>query len=231
MSKQAEAMTNLEILQIPVPPMLEDALGYDGEARWVAFYWSPAGDEAMFDDGRASGDGDWWGWLAYVDHPAVDAHLWQKCPRCDGEGTTNTDPCDVCDGAGLLPLNLGSSDFEADQWLVIDRQERRAYAATVAAARRFLWEQWPPPPELSPEEQELVFEAFRKAVAQVNREWTPPSDEELRASSERKRAVCASLTAWLDDAAEIIEELAPVHGLETTLELIRIDDKLVVAGR
>jgi len=40
-------MSNLEALRIPVPPMLEEALGYDGSARWVAFYWTPAGDEAV----------------------------------------------------------------------------------------------------------------------------------------------------------------------------------------
>ena len=197
-------MSNLEILRIPVPPMLEQALGYDGSARWVAFYWEPAGDEVMYDDGRASGDGDWWAWLAYVDHPAVGPGLLQKCWRCRGVGTTNqleNEPCEVCDGAGLLPLNLGSSDFEADHWLIVDRQERRAHVAPVAAAERFLQEQWPPVPELSPEDAEAVLEAFRKAVEEASRTWTPPTDEEIEASLESKRRLCADLTAWLDDAA------------------------------
>ena len=47
-------------LKAPIPPQLKEALGYEGDARFVAFYWSPDGDEAMYDDGQTSGDGDWW---------------------------------------------------------------------------------------------------------------------------------------------------------------------------
>ncbi|MBM4467794.1 MAG: hypothetical protein FJ014_19965 [Chloroflexi bacterium] len=199
--------TQLEILQIPVPPMLGEALGYDGDARWVAFYWTPDGHEVMYDDGRARGVGGWWGWLAFfVEHPAVSPGLSQ------------------------LPLNLGSSDFEADHWLIIDRKERKAHVAPVTAAKRFLQEQWPPVLELSPKDAEAVLKAFQKAEEEVNRTWTPPTDEEIENSLERKQAVCVALIAWLDDAADIIEELAPVHGLTTTLELIRIDNRLVVGG-
>jgi hypothetical protein len=59
-----------------LPRNWERALGYDGDARCVAFYWTPAGDDAMYDDGPwppcgrqgrwASGDGQlfnplvWW---------------------------------------------------------------------------------------------------------------------------------------------------------------------------
>ena len=35
-------------LPVPVPSLLEQALGYDGKGRFVAFYWTPIGDEAMF---------------------------------------------------------------------------------------------------------------------------------------------------------------------------------------
>jgi len=65
---------SLTALPIPVPPQLETALGYEGDARFVAFYWEPAGDEAMYDDGRISGTGCWTGYLAYVDHPAVASY-------------------------------------------------------------------------------------------------------------------------------------------------------------
>ena len=44
-------------LLLPVPPMLEAALGYPGTARYVAFYWLPGGDELMWDDGWSSADG------------------------------------------------------------------------------------------------------------------------------------------------------------------------------
>jgi hypothetical protein len=35
-------------LSVPVPPMLEAAIGYTGDAHYVAFYWTPGGDEAMY---------------------------------------------------------------------------------------------------------------------------------------------------------------------------------------
>ncbi len=91
---------------------MEKALGYKGDARYVAFYWTPAGDEAMYEDGLMAGTGEWPAWLDYVRHSLVESHL--------------------------EPYNLGSSDFDADHYLVLDRQERRVYVATVSAARQFL---------------------------------------------------------------------------------------------
>ena len=188
-------------LKAPVPPQLEAALGYQGDARFVAFYWSPAGDEVMYDDGWTSGDGDWWSWLAYVDHPAVAPYLWLPCPRCRERGTTNTlynDPCITCDGAGLLPLNLGSSDYNASEWLILDRQERKVLVAPVATARRFLEKQWPPLPELTPEAEEALSEAIQKAIKELSHMWQPPSNEELQTRLLQTQQVFTEMVAWLD---------------------------------
>jgi hypothetical protein len=35
-------------LDLPVPPMLEEALGYAGASRWVAFHWERCGDELRY---------------------------------------------------------------------------------------------------------------------------------------------------------------------------------------
>jgi hypothetical protein len=192
-------------LQIPVPPMLEAALGYEGNARYVAFYWQPAGDEVMYDDGQVNGDGDWWAWVEFENHRTVISHLWLPCPWCDGVGTTNqleSDHCDFCHGAGLLPINLGSSDFEADHWLILDRQERQLYVAPVATARRFLQEQWPPLPELAPEEEQSLLEAIQKAVEELHHAWHPPSSEELEARLIASMQLCKEMVAWLDGQVE-----------------------------
>ncbi len=53
------------VLPISTPPMLEEAFGYPGRAnrpdetlpRFVAFYWTPYGDEAAFTDGQRSATG------------------------------------------------------------------------------------------------------------------------------------------------------------------------------
>jgi hypothetical protein len=41
-----------------MPRNWERAFGYDGEARYVCFYWTPLGDEAMYDDGQIAADGN-----------------------------------------------------------------------------------------------------------------------------------------------------------------------------
>jgi hypothetical protein len=105
-------------IPIPAPPELEEALGYEGEARLVAFRWSPVGDEADFDDGRNSGTGNWDGFLALVDHPAVRPHL------------------------GDFRHRLGSSDEEATHWLLLDREDRTLQVLVARDAGRLLREQW-----------------------------------------------------------------------------------------
>ncbi len=56
-------------LYVPVPPMLAETIGYTGQvfghpldARWVGFYWERSGDEANYDDGRASGTAEYTGY-------------------------------------------------------------------------------------------------------------------------------------------------------------------------
>jgi hypothetical protein len=108
-------------LSVPVPPRLAELIGYRGEARWVAFHWEPCGDESFYDDGRTSGTGSPWAYLAYVRHRAV--------------------------AGSLAPFNLGSSDSEASEWLVLDRAEQVLYVAPAQIARRFLVRQHPPLPQ------------------------------------------------------------------------------------
>lgn len=64
----------------------------------MAFYWSPMGDEARYDDGLRSDDADGAAYLAFVEHPTVEPQL--------------------------RPFDLGSSEGEAQHWLVLDREDR-----------------------------------------------------------------------------------------------------------
>jgi hypothetical protein len=103
-------------LPVPVPPMLEQALDYPGQARLVAFYWSPSGDEATYNDGAQAGDGDWVAYLAFVQHPTVEPHL--------------------------CPFDLGSSEEEAQHWLVLDREARTLSVLPAEEAAALLQQQW-----------------------------------------------------------------------------------------
>jgi hypothetical protein len=75
MSKVVKEFKSLIPLPVPVPPMLAKAIGYTGEAGYVAFKWTPYGDEAEYFDGRRSATGNWQAFLAYIQHPAVSPLL------------------------------------------------------------------------------------------------------------------------------------------------------------
>jgi hypothetical protein len=96
-------------LNIPIPPapILEQAVGYQNSrnARYLALWWEPCGDEAMVSDGLVTFTGLWPGYLAFVQHPTVHPHL--------------------------VAYNLVSSEYPADFHLVIDLEERRPSFPTV----------------------------------------------------------------------------------------------------
>jgi hypothetical protein len=96
------------------------AFGYAGRQRHVGLWWERCGDEASFCDGEYTVVGaEWPAYLTLVDHP-------RNWPLVE-------------------PHNLGDSDTEADEMLVLDREDPgAAWAAPRADAERWLHEQaWP----------------------------------------------------------------------------------------
>lgn len=71
-------MTDLTIpgtlTQLPIGAgpagLLEQAIGYSGQARFWATWWG-SGDEAYYADGNVEATGDWMGYQAFTDHPAI----------------------------------------------------------------------------------------------------------------------------------------------------------------
>jgi hypothetical protein len=157
-------------LPIPVPPQLEAAVGYVGDARWISFCWTCCGDCPWIDDGRGSMTGTPYGLLAFWRHPAVAPHL--------------------------RDADLGSSEQDGTQRLVIDRQERRAYLASSATARSVVCGQWPAEPavELTREEWDAVVERIR--LAMLNRP-IPSIADLMRQLQEHSRLV-ADMIRFLD---------------------------------
>src|SRR6266567_4123543 len=103
------SFAGLTPLIAPVPPMLEKAIGYTGEARFVSFYWMPGGDEAYYDDGQRGGTGNWQGYLAYMQHATVYPLLTQ--------------------------YHFGGSENEAQHALILDREERIYLVASIKDTR------------------------------------------------------------------------------------------------
>jgi len=164
-------------LNIPVPPapILEQAVGYqsDRNARFLALWWEPAGDEAMVSDGFVTFTGNWSGYLAFVHHKAVYPYL--------------------------RPYTLGSSDAPADYRLVVDLLERKAYIARCREAETVLAGQWESvtpqaePVSLSTQEFEDLLRDFMEQVQAV------PSMEEIKQRMERDQQAVESLICWLNE--------------------------------
>jgi hypothetical protein len=150
--------------------MLAKAIGYTGDARYVAFNWTPYGDEAEYCDGRRSATGNWQAFLAYVQHPAVSPPL---------EG-----------------YDLGSSDSEATHCLILDREKSELLIGPVQEARVFLTEQWPPEPPLRMSQEEYMAK-LSEALKNVKR--TDDIDiEEVQRRIDEQYALIEEMQQWLD---------------------------------
>jgi len=163
-------------LNIPVPPapLLEQAVGYRNcrNARYLALWWEPCGDEAMVSDGLVTFTCLWPGYLAFVQHDTVHPHL--------------------------ADYNLGSSECPANFHLVIDLAERRAFISPCRQADRLLATQWQKAAEqekpltLSSEEMEQWMENLEQQLSHF-----PSMDELMSQIAEDQKCVVA-LEQWLD---------------------------------
>ena len=167
----------LVALAVPVPPMLEEAVGYPGDAAFLALYWTPLGDEVIYEDGVRSGTGAWAPFLAFKRHPAV--------------------------APVLAPYDLGSSDAEARDWLLLDRRARRLYVGPRADVAAVLRAQAGRPQDdepATPLSAELVAELATLPFAEVRIDPAALAtrvDERMR----RERELVAALVGWLNQAA------------------------------
>lgn len=157
-------------LPVPVPPQLEHVVGYPGNARWVSLCWTCCGDSCWYDDGRTSGTGHPWGYLGWVRHAVV--------------------------APSVAVADLGSSERDGTQRLVIDRVERRAYLADAAGARSVVCGQWPDAPAV-----ELTGDDWDEVVERVQREMLGrplPSGADLMRQLQLHARLVADMIAWLD---------------------------------
>ena len=170
MSKSIKAVNGLSPLRVPVPPMLARAIGYKGDARYVAFNWTPYGDEAEYFDGRRSATGNWQAFLAYIQHPAVSP-LFEN-------------------------YDFGSSDSEAKHSLILDREKLELLIAPVKEAHVFLTEQWPPDPPLRMSREEYVAQISDalKSVKQPD----DIDIEAIQRRLDEQYALIEQMQRWLD---------------------------------
>ena len=164
-------------LPIPVPPMLEQAVDYPGQARLVAFFWSPLSDEALYHDGQRSGEVAWEAYLAFVKHPTVEPHL--------------------------RPFDLGSSEEEARHWLVLDREARTLSVLPVEKAAALLQQQWGTRPALPLHWEALDPVPELLATLTNKRGWSLVwKDGAPVAQRQEQAAQVEALCCWLNQQQE-----------------------------
>lgn len=173
--------TNLKKLAALCPPMLCEAIGYPGSARYVACYWTPCGDEVMYSDGRISADGHWHAWLLFTRHKGVAPHL--------------------------APYNLGSSDEEATHWLLVDRETCALYIGTpgeVLPVLRGQYADQEQPREAHGEgiPREVTLEDFRSLIDSFV-EVSGPKPEEIIEAMRKQDALTEELRLWLDSKSSL----------------------------
>jgi hypothetical protein len=151
--------------------MLAYAIGYEGNAHYVSFYWEPGGDEAMYDDGRRGGTGHWDAYLTFIQHRRVRV------------------------GLGRYFFTLGSSDDEATHCLVLDSVEQTFRVMTRAEARTFLDAQHPPRErvELSADDMRNLEDLLKQSLQEIHIDHA-----QIAAQMERHREIVQSLATWLE---------------------------------
>ena len=166
----------LERLVVPTPPMLVEAIGYPGRARYVAFYWTPYGDEVIYTDGRFSADGHWDAWLLFTRHRTIAPHL--------------------------QAYNLGNSDEEATHWLLVDREACAMYVGAAREVLALLRGQHADQDQAREVHEddisgEITFEDYR-SLAESFVEVRGPKPEEIIEAMRKQDAITQELRLWLD---------------------------------
>jgi hypothetical protein len=93
--------------------MIEEAFGYTGSSRFVAFHWTPKPAGLVWCDPHESSLSSYEHvWQAFAEHGRVQPFLEH--------------------------LNLGNGDSEAQQWLVLDRVRRQFLSGDAPKVAAFL---------------------------------------------------------------------------------------------
>lgn len=172
----------VDIPYLPVPPQLVEAIGYPGGARFVAVYWDPTSDQAMWNDGRYFSAWPWRFYLHWLAHPAVGCTLAMR---------------------GVRPKDFGGDLLPASAWLLLDTwhdaapkhsvaiTSARCLALPVEKARGFLRSQWPSDP-LTPEKREAILQELED-----NFESDRPTAGQLFARGIEEEEKLQAMVTWL----------------------------------
>lgn len=124
-SEFSPTMIGVKPLSFVAPPMMEDAFGYRGRLRFVAFGYSPRTRKFGHCDGGDDIPTDAGAWLRFLNHPFIAAHISKsQYPTLFGElGRKTGPPLDEI-MTGEAPR---SKNFRHFHYLLLDRETRQLY--------------------------------------------------------------------------------------------------------
>ncbi len=168
-------------LPLELAPMLLEALGYQGAARYVALRWSGgASGDVVYSDGTTTATGWWPAWRLLVsEHPS------------DGPSSTAT-------------TSWTRSEDPADQvphWLLCDRFEQTLWVGLARDVEALLCTQ---PSELHAAARIVGGEQVAAVLRRQLEQAPLPSRAQIEAQMRHKRALLDQLRAWLDDLSDQI---------------------------
>jgi len=201
---------NLRKLPIPVPPMLETALGYPGERRHVAFHECRVSTPGVFiEDAYHKWPGVEAGWSLFCKHPAVSRIL--EALRVDLKRSL---PITRWEEWIAMPESARDQLLSKTRCLVLDRQERILYLGIHPNVLLFLgMEPISEAPEIDDEENEdeISEEEFDAKAKAADVEEMFKEEPALCADKPVKisRPVLEDLRSWLDEHELLDSDYTP----------------------
>jgi tetratricopeptide (TPR) repeat protein len=197
-------------LPIPVPAMLETALGYPGDERFVAFHECRVSTAGFFvEDSDRKWPGVAAGWSLFCRHPAVARIL--EALRLDLK--RNVPIMSWADWIAL-PSPQRLEYWSKTRYLVLDRHDRILYIGIYPRVRIFLsMEPASHEPEFDDEDAEITDEDFEASVKSAENEERPIVDSEPTLTAtiplDISRAVLEDLRGWLDEHEPLDDDYTP----------------------
>lgn len=170
-------IAGVELLDMPVPPMLEEALGYRGDLRFVEFGYCPRTRQFGYGDGGDDIPSNSDLWLQFLRHPAIAPYLPEsRYPTLYGVFTRNhrraIEKFFAKASRGKLPT--------PPHRLLLDRKERQLYVCRTDHTTLFF-------ALTEPEGRERII-ADGLLMDAASRDYREPPQQE----------VVAALLGWLD---------------------------------
>lgn len=161
-------------LGVPIPPNLAQIAGYPGNAQFIAFWWEPLGDEIYFSDGRMSGTGATFAFLAWMRHPKVAPHL--------------------------RSFDIGSSGESGTHALLLDTMSNHMQVVLRSEVIAFLRSQHPPP-ELTKEQIRTIQSNIERLLSEHVQAPMPAEEiaRRMREEQEAVREMMEFLGGWGQD--------------------------------